>query len=619
MTWWNPKPLRPQADNTLFTFHEQPTVVRGLSPMQRQRLADGTPPTVSGPTALRPADPALNIRPSLVKSSMVEKIEEENPRYGVPRRDPVEPLGVIKSYMAYKSKDEEDPDEDSEKEMQEVNKASEHRDPEGGLTAAGRKHFNKKEGSNLKPGVKGKDSDLSDTEKKRKGSFLTRHYKGEHNAKKPLKDEKGEPTRHALQAQAWGEKTPKTPADRAKLVKDGERLLAQVNKSIERAKHGWDDEALSKAELTSAKREKLKERSFALPDERKYPIHDESHARNALARVAQHGTPEEQKQVRNAVARRYKNIEVTKPDDRDDEDDDKKVEKAALDRMFSSINSLTKACGGSYMAKADSDEDDAIEEEDDNDSDLEKAAKYTKPDLRDRIKKEVMAGSDGGKPGQWSARKAQLVAQKYKAAGGGYKGDRSKEQSSLSKWTKEEWTTSDGKPADRPGGMRRYLPKEAWDKLSAGEKEATNLKKKEGSKKGQQFVANTDAAKEARDKAQDKKVEKAALSEMFSSINKLTKACGGSYMVKSDDDEDDREEAEESMEAEESEEKALTPSAPNTAPKPKAPPKPNATPKPKTASTGSSSAARAGSRLGSSVVSAAASPIRSVLGAAKPR
>ena len=46
---------------------------------------------------------------------------------------------------------------------------------------------------------------------------------------------------------------------------------------------------------------------------------------------------------------------------------------------------------------------------------------YTKPELRKRIFNEVKAGGKGGKPGQWSARKAQLVASKYKKAGGGYR------------------------------------------------------------------------------------------------------------------------------------------------------------------------------------------------------
>ena len=48
-------------------------------------------------------------------------------------------------------------------------------------------------------------------------------------------------------------------------------------------------------------------------------------------------------------------------------------------------------------------------------------SKYTKPALRERIKKRITAGSKGGKPGQWSARKAQMLAKQYKAAGGGYK------------------------------------------------------------------------------------------------------------------------------------------------------------------------------------------------------
>ena len=55
-------------------------------------------------------------------------------------------------------------------------------------------------------------------------------------------------------------------------------------------------------------RNKLKDKSFALPDQRKYPIPDIEHARNALARVAQHGTAEEQKKVRAAVEKRYPSL-----------------------------------------------------------------------------------------------------------------------------------------------------------------------------------------------------------------------------------------------------------------------------------------------------------------------
>ncbi len=68
-------------------------------------------------------------------------------------------------------------------------------------------------------------------------------------------------------------------------------------------------------------------------------------------------------------------------------------------------------------------------------------SKYSKPELRERIKDRVMAGTRGGKAGQWSARKAQLVAQEYEKAGGGYKGSKGEKQKDLEKWGKEKWST----------------------------------------------------------------------------------------------------------------------------------------------------------------------------------
>ena len=130
---------------------------------------------------------------------------------------------------------------------------------------------------------------------------------------------------------------------------------------------------------------------------------------------------------------------------------------------------------------------------------------YTKPTLRNKIKNQIMAGSQGGKPGQWSARKAQLVAQKYKAAGGGYSGAKTTAQSNLTKWTEEKWRTSDNKPAERKGGTTRYLPDAAWNKLTPAQKAATNRKKIGASKQGKQFVANTPAAKAAGKAARNKK------------------------------------------------------------------------------------------------------------------
>ena len=111
---------------------------------------------------------------------------------------------------------------------------------------------------------------------------------------------------------------------------------------------------------------------------------------------------------------------------------------------------------------------------------------YTKASLRERLKNKIMAGSKGGNPGQWSARKAQLLANEYKKAGGSYSGSKTTKQKSLSKWTKQKWTTSDGKPSK---GKKRYLPKKAWSALSSSEKKATNAAKAKGNKKGKQFVA----------------------------------------------------------------------------------------------------------------------------------
>ena len=54
-------------------------------------------------------------------------------------------------------------------------------------------------------------------------------------------------------------------------------------------------------------------------------------------------------------------------------------------------------------------------------STVNKACNYTKPTMRKRLFEKIKAGSKGGRPGQWSARKAQMLAREYKAKGGGYK------------------------------------------------------------------------------------------------------------------------------------------------------------------------------------------------------
>lgn len=98
---------------------------------------------------------------------------------------------------------------------------SKYKDPEGGLTEAGRRKFERSgESKNLQPGVK--EGSPSGERARRKGSFLTRFYT---NPSGPLTDEKGKPTRLALAANAWGEPVPRTRSSAARLAAKGRNLL----------------------------------------------------------------------------------------------------------------------------------------------------------------------------------------------------------------------------------------------------------------------------------------------------------------------------------------------------------------------------------------------------------
>ena len=66
------------------------------------------------------------------------------------------------------------------------------------------------------------------------------------------------------------------------------------------------------ARLSASQRRHLPRGDFAMPKQRKYPINDRSHARNALARVSQHGTPSQKARVRAAVRRRYPGIKQSR-------------------------------------------------------------------------------------------------------------------------------------------------------------------------------------------------------------------------------------------------------------------------------------------------------------------
>jgi hypothetical protein len=100
------------------------------------------------------------------------------------------------------------------------------KDPKGGLTAAGRRHFKETEGANLKPGVRGAAN--TPEKMRRKGSFLTRFFT---NPSGPMKKPNGEPTRLALSAAAWGEPVPQDMADAARLAAKGRRLLERYANS----------------------------------------------------------------------------------------------------------------------------------------------------------------------------------------------------------------------------------------------------------------------------------------------------------------------------------------------------------------------------------------------------
>jgi Domain of unknown function (DUF6321) len=109
-------------------------------------------------------------------------------------------------------------------------KASKKRekDPKGGLTAAGRSAFARKDGSHLKPGVTKSLSEMTPQDMRRKGSWAVRFYG--RKSLPPLVDDRGRPTRHALSAHAWGEPVPKTVAAARRIAAKGERLLQRYRR-----------------------------------------------------------------------------------------------------------------------------------------------------------------------------------------------------------------------------------------------------------------------------------------------------------------------------------------------------------------------------------------------------
>jgi hypothetical protein len=115
---------------------------------------------------------------------------------------------------------------------------------------------------------------------------------------------------------------------------------------------------------------------------------------------------------------------------------------------------------------------------------MTRTAKKSDPALWDIVKRDVTRSDKGGRPGQWSARKAQMATQAYKSRGGGYEGSREPDNH-LKQWTEEDWGTKSGEKSSETG--ERYLPKKARESLSTDEYARTTRKKRADTAKGRQF------------------------------------------------------------------------------------------------------------------------------------
>ena len=124
---------------------------------------------------------------------------------------------------------------------------------------------------------------------------------------------------------------------------------------------------------------------------------------------------------------------------------------------------------------------------------MSKTAEKTDPKLWEKVKEEVTKGDKGGKPDQWSARKAQLASAEYKKEGGGYKGKKTADNH-LQQWSNEDWGTKSGAESGKTG--ERYLPKEAREHLTDAEYKQTSDKKRRDTAKGEQHSAQPKAVAE---------------------------------------------------------------------------------------------------------------------------
>jgi hypothetical protein len=150
------------------------------------------------------------------------------------------------------------------------------------------------------------------------------------------------------------------------------------------------------------------------------------------------------------------------------------------------------------------------------------AEKYTKPELRRKIKQEIMESDKGGKPGQWSARKSQLLVQEYEKRGGGYQGEKDEAARSLEEWTEQNWQTQEGDGKARKNNKtKRYLPQKVWERLSEEEKQEVEENKQSASQQGEQYAEWTTAVKRVMGEIQQSDESQLTKRELYQKAQEL--------------------------------------------------------------------------------------------------
>jgi HK97 family phage prohead protease len=233
------------------------------------------------------------------------------------------------------------------------------KDPKGGLTAAGRRHFARTEGANLKPGVKGP----ADTPEKmrRKGSFLTRFFT---NPSGPMKDDNGKPTRLALSAAAWGEPVPQDRSDAAALAAKGRRMLERYENSKKKKKSDMDEMNRQALEMVESDPLFIREQKNYVANQLREKGYDPSMSMDeapAMQRMFMLRAMEQYKKRMMIEALRKLMMAREESEEYEDEDEDDGVpaENPMLGRAANLASALSRRFGGAVRVR-ESDENQVI-------------------------------------------------------------------------------------------------------------------------------------------------------------------------------------------------------------------------------------------------------------------